>query len=72
MKDTNYENRRTAGRREGEPQIYTAVDLAVRWQCSLDVIYDLLRQRKLPGFKVGSSWRIKAEAVDNYERGEAV
>ena len=48
---------------------YTPLDLCVRWKCSLDVVYDMLRQKKLPGFKVGKGWRVTAAAVENYERG---
>lgn len=49
--------------------VYTPDALAKRWQCSLDVIYDLLRQRKITGFKLGRVWRISGEAVDKFERG---
>lgn len=52
-----------------ESETYTPFDLRVRWKCSLDVIYDLLRQRKLAGFKVGKAWRITTEAVRKYEGG---
>lgn len=34
-------------------QVYTPADLAVRWNCSLDVVYDLLRSGRLRGFHVG-------------------
>lgn len=46
---------------------FTVETLAQRWCCSSDIIYDLLRTRKLKGFKVGSSWRISPEAVDHFE-----
>ena len=28
-------------------QVYTPADLAARWNCSLDVVYDLLRSGRL-------------------------
>ena len=46
---------------------YTPQELALLWQCSIDVIYDLLNHGKLIGFKVGSNWRIRHEEVLNYE-----
>ncbi len=47
---------------------YTPQTLAQMWQCSTDVIYDLLRQGKLQGFKVGVGWRISEAAVLAYEQ----
>lgn len=29
-------------------------------------IYNLLEQRKLPGFKVGSNWRFRKEDIDKW------
>lgn len=46
---------------------YTPQELATLWQCSTDVIYDLLRQGRLKGFKIGASWRINESAVRAYE-----
>jgi len=50
-----------------EHAVFTVVDLAKRWYCSVDVIYDLLRSKQLKGFKIGTSWRISAKAVDEFE-----
>lgn len=49
-------------------EYYTVPELAARWRCSADVVYDLLRQGKLRGFKLGSSWRITDEARIQYEQ----
>ena len=46
---------------------FTVETLAERWCCSTDVIYDLLRKRKLKGFKLGSAWRISTREVDRFE-----
>ena len=51
--------------------VYTVEELAKRWKCSRDVIYDMLRQKKLKGFKLGSSYRISTAEVDRHERGDA-
>ena len=37
------------------------------WGCSKDIVYDLLRQGKLHGFKLGRDWRISDAAVLAYE-----
>ena len=50
--------------------VYTVDTLAARWMCSTDVIYDLLRRKKLKGFKVGTAWRISADAVNRFENNE--
>ena len=49
---------------------FTVERLAERWSCSTDVIYELLRSRKLRGFKVGKAWRISAANVDRFENSE--
>lgn len=49
-------------------EYYTVPELAARWRCSSDVVYDLLRRGKLQGFKLGSSWRITDEARIQYEQ----
>ena len=50
--------------------VFTVEELAERWRCSRDVIYDMLRRKKLRGVKLGSSYRIGAAEVERYERGE--
>lgn len=52
-------------------EYYTVPELAARWRCSADVVYDLLRRGKLQGFKLGSSWRITDEARIQYEQTPA-
>ena len=52
-------------------EYYTVPELAARWRCSADVVYDLLRRGKLQGFKLGSSWRITDEARIQYEQTTA-
>ena len=52
------------------PQVFTPADLAARWNCSLDTVYDLLRSGRLRGFHVGSQWRITDRQVERFENGE--
>lgn len=49
---------------------YTPRTLAQAWECSPDVVYDLLRTGKLKGFRVGRHWRVSDEARLEYERGK--
>lgn len=47
---------------------YTPRTLAQTWDCSPDVVYDLLRTGKLKGFRVGRRWRVSDEARLEYEQ----
>lgn len=47
--------------------VYTVKQLAERWQCSMNQIYMMIRQRKLKVFKLGRDIRISAEEVARYE-----
>lgn len=49
-------------------EYYTVPELAERWRCSPDVVYDMLRSGKLHGFKLGGAWRITEEARKQYEQ----
>lgn len=49
-------------------EYFTPQSLAAKWGCSKDIVYDLLRQGKLRGFKLGRDWRISDEARVAYER----
>ena len=46
---------------------YTVESLAARWQCSRDVVYDMIRTKRIKAFKVGRMLRISAEEVARYE-----
>jgi hypothetical protein len=50
--------------------IYTPDDLALRWGCCVQVVYTLLRSRKLMGFKVGNQWRVTTQALQKFEGGQ--
>lgn len=51
-----------------EAKVYTVTELAEIWKCSTDIIYDLLTQNKLEGFKLGRTWRISDTARLAYEQ----
>lgn len=61
-------NGQKGGSKMTNQEYYTVPELAARWRCSADVVYDLLRRGKLQGFKLGSSWRITDEARIQYEQ----
>ena len=46
---------------------YTPQEVAALWQCCTATVYELLRNKKLSGFKVGRDWRITESAVRAYE-----
>ena len=50
--------------------VFTAEELAERWQCHLATVYRLLQSKKLKGFKLGRGVRISRAEVERYERGE--
>ena len=52
--------------RATQGDIMTVRELAEFLHCHPSTIYRLLRQRKLPAFKVGSDWRFSREAIDHW------
>ena len=48
-------------------EVYTITQLAQRWQCSADAIYDMVRRGDIKSFRVGKAIRFTAEAVAEYE-----
>jgi excisionase family DNA binding protein len=46
--------------------IMTVRELADYLRVHPSTIYRLLRERKLPAFKVGSDWRFSREAIDHW------
>ena len=49
--------------------IITPKQLAHRWGCSVFHIYKLVRENKIPHFKIGNRIiRFRTEAIDEYER----
>lgn len=52
------------------PGAFTIDGLADYWNCSKDVIYDLLKTKELKGFRLGKAWRISAREVERFENRE--
>ncbi len=50
---------------------YSVHDLAARWGCSQQAVYDMLRSGTIHGFKIGSMWRIKLAEIEAWESGFA-
>ena len=48
-----------------EPMM-TVKELAAYWRCHPTTIYRLLRERKIPAFRVGMDWRFNRAAIDAY------
>jgi len=54
-----------------EDQIFTIRELSDHLRVHPTTIYLLLRQGRLPGFRVGSNWRFSREAIEHWEREQA-
>jgi len=48
-------------------RIMTPDEVAARWRSSPGAVRKLLRTGALKGFRVGTAWRVKREAVEEYE-----
>jgi excisionase family DNA binding protein len=44
----------------------TVQDLAEYLHCHYSTVYRLIRQREIPGFELGGSWRFLKSAVDEW------
>lgn len=51
-------------------QTYTITSLAEHWQCSRDVIYDMIRRGDIKPFRVGRDYRISAAEVARIENNQ--
>jgi len=49
----------------------TVEELSDLLQVHRSTIYRLLREGKLPGFRVGSDWRFSVEAIEEWQRAQA-
>jgi excisionase family DNA binding protein len=52
-----------------DEEIYTIDELADRWKLTRKTVLKLIRDGQLQAFRVGKGWRIRADAVDAFERG---
>jgi len=51
-------------------KIMTVSEVAEYLRVHSTTVYRLLKQGKLPAFKVGSDWRFNVEAIDLWRRGQ--
>ena len=51
-------------------QLWTADDLAARWQVKPSHVYRLVRQGDVPHVKLGKYVRFLPDAIEKFERGE--
>jgi len=54
----------------GEEQIFTIKELSEHLRVHPTTIYRLLRQGRLPGFRVGSNWRFNRAAIEEWEMAQ--
>jgi excisionase family DNA binding protein len=50
------------------PKYLTVGELSDLLQIHRTTIYRLLREGKLPGFRVGSDWRFSVEEIERWQR----
>jgi excisionase family DNA binding protein len=55
-----------------EEEIFTIKELSDHLRVHPTTIYRLLRQGRLPGFRVGSNWRFNRAAIEQWERLQAL
>jgi excisionase family DNA binding protein len=51
-------------------RILTVSELAEYLHVTKTTIYRALREGKLPGFRVGSDWRFKLDAIEQWQRDQ--
>lgn len=56
----------TASRADAKSRIITVRELAAYLRVHPTTVYRLVRQEKLPSFRVGSDWRFDREAIERW------
>jgi excisionase family DNA binding protein len=54
-----------------QDEIFTIKELSEHLRVHPTTIYRLLRQGRLPGFRVGSNWRFNRAAIEKWEHAQA-
>jgi len=54
-----------------QDEIFTIKELSEHLRVHPTTIYRLLRQGRLPGFRVGSNWRFNRAAIEQWEHTQA-
>lgn len=50
------------------PQVMTLSDVAEYLRCHPSTVYRLLKEKRIPAFRVGTDWRFTREAIDDWMR----
>jgi len=53
-----------------EEEILTISELSAHLRVHPTTIYRLLREGRIPGFRVGSAWRFNRASIEKWEHGE--
>jgi excisionase family DNA binding protein len=53
-----------------DEEILTITELSVHLRVHPTTIYRLLRERRIPGFRVGSAWRFNRSAIERWEQSQ--
>ncbi len=54
-----------------EEEILTITELSAHLRVHPTTIYRLLREGRIPGFRVGSAWRFSRASIEKWEHGGA-
>ena len=49
-----------------ESKVLTVDEVAAYMRISRSTVYRMVKQQKLPGFKVGSDWRFSADSIKQW------
>ena len=53
-----------------DEEILTITELSAHLRVHPTTIYRLLREGRIPGFRVGSAWRFNRASIEKWEHGE--
>jgi len=51
-------------------EVYTPEEVAEILKVNADTIRRYLREEKIKGFKIGNSWRVRAEELENFMKDD--
>ena len=54
-----------------DSRVFTVQELSEHLRVHPTTIFRLLRERKLPGFRVGANWRFHFAAIEQWEQAQA-
>lgn len=57
---------------ESLPRVFKISDIAERWECSEHHVRKVIESGELRAFRIGKLWRVRLDAIDEYEARAAV